>query len=212
MSKELNKTSFHIIGGHATLNAIMKSFGSVSTGLNNADFIIFMGGTDINSEIYGEMPHQKAQLPNLARDAYETAIYRSTPQQYRVGICRGAQLLHALNGGKLWQHVEHHVGTHDLKYMTENGLFRGYQVSSTHHQMMRGPFTDGIVWGFANKTRKRELVTGHAFLVGDDHWSDPEIVHYRKSQTLCFQPHPEMLAPKQTRELFLRCLVRMVET
>lgn len=208
----LRGTSFHILGGQKVLEAMLRSEGARPTGISKADFVIFMGGTDIDSELYGEQPHKKAQLPNIDRDRLEVAIYKATPSQFRIGICRGAQLLHVMNGGKLWQHVEHHLGNHPLMYETESGLKRNYDVSSTHHQMMQGPFKDGQVWAWANQTRKREFVNGRSFLVGDTHWSDPEVVAYKKTNTLCFQPHPEMMSPKTTRELFYRCLVRMVET
>lgn len=204
--------TFHIVGGQKVLEAMMKSEGAKPTGLGRADFIVFMGGTDIQSELYGEKPHPKAQMPNLERDRIETALYNATAGQFRVGICRGAQLLHVMNGGKLWQHIEGHTQNHPLMYETETGLRRSYVVSSTHHQMMRAPFPEGVVWGVANETRKRELTPGRVFLVGDKHWGDAEIVHYPKTNTLCFQPHPEMMTPKTTRELFYRCLVRMVET
>lgn len=209
---KLRGYSHHIVGGNRMLDAMLKHEGSKLTGLNNADFIIFMGGADISSTLYGEPPHYKAQPPNLERDRMEIALFKATPDQFRVGICRGAQLLHVLNGGKLWQHVEGHIGDHDLRYHSETGIVRSYNVSSTHHQMMRLPATSGEVWGWANKTTKRELVTGHTFLVGEAHWVDPEIIRYRHTNTLCFQPHPEHVKPKECRELFYRCLQRMVET
>lgn len=210
--KSLRSTTFHIVGGHKVLDAMMKSEGSRPTGLNNSDFIIFMGGTDINPEIYGEKPHTKTGLANFDRDRIEVALYKSTPKQFRVGICRGAQLLHALNGGTLWQHVEGHIGNHELSYTTETGVTRTYKVSSTHHQMMRKGGATGEVWGVANQTKVRQLVSGGSFAMAKDHWSDLEIVRYKATNTLCFQPHPEIMSPRETRELFYRCLSRMVET
>lgn len=212
MGKLLNGLSFSILGGNKVLQAMMQSQGAVATGISRADFVIFMGGADISSTLYNEPPHHHTQSPNLDRDRTEIAIFKTTPTQFRVGICRGAQLLHVLNGGKLWQHTEGHGKTHELRYTSEKDITRVYTVSSTHHQMMRMPAIDGKVWGTANETTHRQLVTGADFAMSDCHWSDPEIVHYPKTLSLCFQPHPEHLHPKDTRELFYRCLRRMIET
>lgn len=210
--KTLKETSYHIVGGHRVLDAMMKSEGSRPTGLNTADFIIFMGGTDISPDLYDEPPHVRTQPPNRDRDRIEIALYKSTPTQYRVGVCRGAQLLHVLNGGSLWQHVEGHLGPHDLHYVSEVGIVRTYQVSSTHHQMMKLRGQDMEIWATADKTTHRELHNGAGFSMNAGHWTDAEVLRYRKTNTLCFQPHPEFISPRETRELFYRCLTRMVET
>jgi GMP synthase-like glutamine amidotransferase len=208
----LKGMTFHILGGQRVLEAMMKSQGARSTGLNNADFVIFMGGVDVNPELYGEEPHPKTQPPNHERDRIETAVFKSTPNQFRVGICRGAQLLHVLNGGRLWQHVEGHTSSHVVHYETEKSIRRAYNVSSTHHQMMKLPTTSGVVWAWADETRQRELPKGGRFLIGPNHWTDPEVVYYPKTQSLCFQPHPEHFQPKDSRDLFFRCLARAVES
>lgn len=191
---------------------MMEGRGAKPSGLNSADFVIFMGGVDINPKIYGEVAHPRTQRPDDERDRAEYAIYKSTPKQFHIGICRGAQLLHVFNGGCLWQDVGGHTRTHPLDYQSEKGIHRTYNVSSTHHQMMRMPVKDGQVWGTANETRERTMVTGATFLMGDKHWSDLEIVYYPKSSSLCFQPHPEHIREKETREVFYRCIIRMMET
>jgi GMP synthase-like glutamine amidotransferase len=207
----LRGLTHHIVGGQRTLDAMLRHEGARPTGLDKADLIIFMGGADISSTLYGEPPHHRAQPPNLERDRMEIALYKATPKQFRIGICRGAQLLHVLNGGKLWQHVEGHGQIHPIQYHLETGLIRAYQVSSTHHQMMRLPADAGQVWAWGNQTTSRELPNGGSFLVGTDHWTDPEIIAYPKTATLCFQPHPEHFQPRDTRTLFYRCINRLIE-
>lgn len=211
----LKGLSFHILGGQRVLQAMMVQQGARPTGLTNADFIMFMGGTDVDPALYGEKAHPRTQFPNHERDKIEVALYRATPNQFRVGICRGAQLLHVLNGGSLWQHVEGHAaGPHDIKYMTEKGVARAYTVSSTHHQMIKLPVekNGGEVWAWADQTRERSLPSGGSFRCGPEHWSDPEVVFYKNTLSLCFQPHPEHFQPKDSRDLFYRCLARAVET
>jgi GMP synthase-like glutamine amidotransferase len=193
---------------------MLRREGAEPHGLSRSDFIIFMGGTDVDPGLYGEPTHPRTMRPNKERDRIEAAIYCSTPDQYRIGICRGAQLLHILNGGKLWQHVENHLGPHDVLYTTEKGVSRVYHVSSTHHQMMRlGDETHARaeIWAWADQTRRREFHNAQAFPLAQGHYSDPEVVRYKDTNTLCFQPHPEQLNPRDTLELFVRCLTRMVE-
>lgn len=206
----LRGTTFFIIGGNRMLAAMMENQGSKPSGLAKADFLIFMGGTDIDSQLYGERRSTYAQLPNFERDKAECNLFLACKGAFKIGICRGAQLLHVLNGGKLWQHVENHGNSHEVLYTNEFGLARAYNVSSTHHQMMRLPAKDGEIWATANQTRSRQLVTGTVFPVGDNHWCDPEIIYYKKTSSLCFQAHPEYLTPKETRELFFRCVTRMI--
>jgi gamma-glutamyl-gamma-aminobutyrate hydrolase PuuD len=214
--KRLKDFTYHILGGHKTFDIMLKREGATPTGIAHADFIFFMGGADVNSQLYGEKPHPRAQQYNDERDRIEANIYRSTYGQFRVGICRGAQLLHVLNGGRLWQHVQGHLGHHGVKYQSENGIVRLYEVSSTHHQMMRpgGDQKAGSyeVWAVADQTRVRELWNGVNFAMIEGHWNDLEIVRYKDTNTLCFQPHPEMINPRSTWELFTRCLFRLVET
>jgi gamma-glutamyl-gamma-aminobutyrate hydrolase PuuD len=101
-----------------------------------SDIVVFGGGADIQPEIYGETSVY-AYNPNKDKDAYETALFRQTrATHYHLGICRGSQLLWALNGGKLWQDISGHAlaGTHGINLA--NGQ-RIEGVTSTHHQAAR---------------------------------------------------------------------------
>ena len=189
-ANHLRGLTFHVVGGNAAITRLLVANSAEEAGMDRADIVIFQGGEDINPALYGEKPHPECGNPNDRRDAVELAIYEALDKaQYRVGICRGAQFLNVMNGGKLWQHIQGHGATHELLYKNEKGVNRAYLVSSTHHQMMRiGSGAD--IWGEANQTRTRQFPEGASVNLSDKHWSDPEIVFYKKTGSLCFQPHP----------------------
>lgn len=104
----------------------------------SAQVIVFVGGADVNPALYGEDPHPFTNY-SVERDLrsihlHNTAASLNLPM---VGICRGAQFLTVMQGGKLIQHIENHAikGTHWIVpvggFITEE-----FEVSSTHHQAM----------------------------------------------------------------------------
>lgn len=106
-------------------------------GVEDADLVVFTGGTDINPGLYSQQPIEEVKFFDRERDTFEEAIFnecvkRSIPM---YGICRGAQFLHAMNGGELWQDVNNHAGpAHDIYDIDED-----YTVLATslHHQMLK---------------------------------------------------------------------------
>lgn len=157
------------------------------------DLIIFAGGTDVNPEYYGEKRGSRTSRPDYRRDHYESMVFKSFPKNPKLGICRGAQLLNVLNGGKLIQDVSHHCQNH-LIHLTDG---RKVTVTSTHHQMML-PALKGELLAWA-------LGQSDYYLDGDDidSWGmglhldslgvtkEPEIVWYPQTKSLCIQGHPE---------------------
>lgn len=151
----------------------------------NVAAVILTGGPDIDPAIYGRTPHKRTQQPDKQRDLREQAIFSicKTHRIPMIGICRGAQLLNALNGGKTIQHVENHTVDHQ---MVRAGPYEFddipsvFSVTSTHHQMMvMGE--DAQLLGYTINTAFR---TGQV---------EPEVISYPKTKSLCFQYHPEMM-------------------
>lgn len=104
--------------------------------VSDADVVVFAGGADINPALYGQ---EKLDVTwfNQARDDREVEAYRLAREQDKpmFGICRGAQFLHAMNGGELWQDVSGHGGgSHYIVDLDED-----VRVLSTsiHHQMLK---------------------------------------------------------------------------
>lgn len=157
--------------------------------VKEADLICFTGGADVDPVYYGEerLPQTHS---NSARDAEESIVYAQALelQKAMVGICRGAQFLNVMNGGKLWQDVGQHAGrNHSVVHMPTGET--KLNMTSTHHQQMR-PGKDGIVLALAEesfyKKAEKESISRTA-----TERDDVEVMWYPDSLCLCFQPHPE---------------------
>lgn len=169
-----------------------KEFEEVTTP-STADLVVFNGGDDIGTSIYGEKPVMSGvPLEISRRDQREMALFDACIDQgvFMLGICRGAQLLNCLNGGSLWQHVDGHTSNHDMFEVKTGQIL---YTTSTHHQQMRAgkgaeiiavantstvKHCDGLTKGF---TKHGDRATG----------DDLEVVFYPKTRTLCIQGHPE---------------------
>lgn len=153
----------------------------------SVNLIQFTGGEDVDPSYYQETKHPRT-YSNPKRDATEAAVFHEWKGVVPMaGICRGAQFLNVMNGGKMWQHVNNHaLGTTHLAYCN---LQKAYiEVTSTHHQMMR-PAENANVLMVAHRATQRETAT--ALVEGYE--EDIEAVLYTLTHSLCFQPHPEYL-------------------
>jgi gamma-glutamyl-gamma-aminobutyrate hydrolase PuuD len=108
--------------------------------------LLLPGGTDIEPAMYGAALDERTQEPDLPRDALEKkllqdALARNLPV---FAICRGQQLLNAVLGGTLTQHIENHSAPeaydwHKVKIVSGSRLASilqatEYSVNSSHHQ------------------------------------------------------------------------------
>lgn len=150
--------------------------------------LILHGGADITPSFYGEkVSRADAAYYPSARDRVEKEITEKAIEMGIpiLGICRGAQLLCALGGGKLFQHVDcHQSGSHSLIYNGET-----IRTNSVHHQMMI-PTDDMEILGYTpcmSPWKWREV--GQVKDEGDE----PEIVYFPNMKALGVQGHPEWL-------------------
>lgn len=180
-------------GGDQGMTALMEGWGMVAVDdPMDADIVVFNGGADIGTEIYGERPAM-AGIPGVksARDRVEVELYAKVIKagKFVLGICRGSQLLNCLNGGTLWQHVDKHGREHRMIDVRTGKM---YHVTSTHHQQMRPNLKAGQLIGVAyESTIKYAEGICEVFDRPKDTEADTEIVWYPKSRTLCVQGHPE---------------------
>lgn len=177
--------------------------------VNAIDLILFTGGADVDPDQYEE-PIGKYTSINKERDAKEIDIFYKFRHIPKLGICRGAQLLTVLAGGKLIQHVEGHGEKHYISIKD----FGDYMIPSTHHQMMypyelnRKNF-ELKAWSsnFRSTTyldgNNKEIETPIDFL-------EPEIVEYPSIKALCIQGHPET-GDKDIKEITLYLLSLFLE-
>ena len=175
---------------------------------DDAYTLVWTGGADIDPQLYGETPINETGRPNNKRDAEEMEFFHDYAHKFKVGICRGAQFLNVMNGGRLVQHVNNHGRTH-LVFTPDHPL--GVPCTSTHHQLMV-PSTEKnkrpqmLGWAFEASLFKQPFRSTKIKnfsgipdnpLGSENRFSrDPEILWYPLTRSFCFQPHPEYhLAP-----------------
>lgn len=163
----------------------------VTEDIHEADVIQFTGGADVHPKHYREDLHPKS-FTQEGRDRMEITVFHEAVALGKpmVGICRGAQLLNVLGGGRLYQDVNHHAifGKHPAIDLVTNERI---DVTSTHHQMMRpGRYGKVFLVTHALATLKESMVNGIITDCSDDK-VDVEGVYYPKIKALCIQGHPE---------------------
>ena len=166
---------------------------------NKLDLIVFTGGSDINPALYGEEREVYTDRPDIERDSFEKNLFEICKELHipMVGICRGAQLLCALNGGKLYQNVSYHRSTHPL-YTRRNSdcEHRVFDVSSTHHQMMRPNWKDAYLLAWAQQNSFK------------DDRPEPEVVWWPGTNSLAVQYHPEFMSETSAGFVYFTDLVK----
>jgi gamma-glutamyl-gamma-aminobutyrate hydrolase PuuD len=177
--------------------------------LDGASALLLWGGEDISPSIYGQHrpkigysgPEKMSVRDETEVSLAKEAIRLNIPI---IGICRGAQLMCAVSGGSLFQHVTNHAGqTHECE--TDRGTT--IVSNSLHHQMMNLSKVDHyrIAW--------IEPGISHAYIGEDGPIAnplpyEPEIVYIPKTKALCIQGHPEFMDEKNP---FVKYCLELVE-
>ena len=152
--------------------------------------VIFTGGADVTPSFYGEEANHRTYNVKQ-RDAVERAVFQKALKQKKniAGICRGAQFICAMSGGKLVQHVNNHGGYHNVR--TDDG--RLINVSSVHHQMqLPPPDAVPIAWAEPKRSTCYEGPPGVNYTPDREH----DVVWYPKTNALGMQYHPEFMDQK----------------
>lgn len=199
-----------IIDSSFQYNKLFKDAGfELVDDITQADLLCFTGGADVSPHLYGDKKHpQTGNSP--FRDAQEQTWFNRAKAAGipMVGICRGGQFLNVMSGGRMYQDVEEHCGDHEiLDLLTGEHVL----VSSTHHQMIM-PSPKGLLVASSTLLGKREWYEGEVFKK-DVSKEDIEVVFYKHTKCLCFQPHPEFNAPQYVgmKEYFFKCLERYLD-
>lgn len=190
--------------------------GTLVSSMKNANLLILTGGSDISTELYSEKDTQGSVGKNIKRDLEEVmlagyAIKNNIPI---LGICRGAQMLCVLAGGKLIQDMTHH---HEHKITIFNN--KAYDcseneisVNSLHHQLQY-PFNikekNDYMMIAAAYTNLGVVDTGDSNdinLATLKRKGEPEIVYYKKLNGLGIQFHPEMLYNRSVDHVAIKFL------
>lgn len=154
----------------------------------SADIVVFGGGVDVNPILYNENRHPYTSTHSRRDEEdiklYELCLSEGIPM---LGICRGAQFLHVMNGGKLYQDIDGHQGPHAMWDVINRAPIG--RVSSVHHQSVRKVAGDGmevLADTRISKTRwlnDKDKEEGTGF--------DIEAFFYPDTCCLGFQGHPE---------------------
>ena len=174
----------------SSVDMFVKAGCTIIEEVKDADLVCFLGGEDINPVLYGEDPLRGTHF-NTARDeremeTYGTALTNKIPM---MGICRGMQFIHALNGGKLYQDVDNHCRPHMIE-----DVFSGQTImsSSMHHQMCIFDDTlDMFAIAYAVEKTASRYQTQLVVLQDSKH-RDLEAAVYPESLCIAFQGHPEL--------------------
>lgn len=155
----------------------------------DADLVVFTGGPDVDPLMYGEVKHPSTRC-DLIRDKADTELYGLCLEEGipMLGICRGAQFLHVMNGGKLYQEVDNHYKEHTMWDMKNKRVVK--PISSVHHQMCVDNRDGGMEiiahTGGLSKERWRNNVDKET-----NGNLDIEAFFYRATCCIGIQGHPE---------------------
>lgn len=166
--------------------------------------LILHGGADISPSLYNKKaaPWTHADDYPSPRDKAEVALaQRAIALNIPIfGICRGAQLLTALAGGTLVQHVNGHAGGKHTITTKDNQLLT---TTSAHHQMCN-PFNiehDLLAW---STLQRSDCYFGEEGQEEIQMPVEPEVIHYPQIRGLAIQGHPEWMS--ETSQFVQYCL------
>ena len=193
--------------GYTTESNWIRPLGfEITHNLEDADVVVFGGGKDVDPGFYNEKVGPRTDSPS-SRDKEERLDFlrvqelRAEGKKVKtVGICRGGQLICALSNGKLIQDVSNHCGRHSIITINKEELL----VNSIHHQMMY-PYNlnenDYTVIATVAKNRSSHYTNGFSKPVWlPEDFLEPEIIHFKNTDALAIQFHPEMMFRSQEYE------------
>jgi putative glutamine amidotransferase len=180
--------------------------------LRAGDAIVVWGGGDISPSLYGKgrSSHGGGGLQPSQRDAIEWAMMQRAKELGCpiIGVCRGGQMLTALEGGHLIQHVNGHGGWGHEVSVQSGEQFR---VNSIHHQMMVPP-KNGVFQMIAVSAVNQSDV----YMDVDENGADikvemeiePEFIYYPERKGFAIQWHPEGMPQNSTANRFIKEFLR----
>lgn len=164
----------------------------VSRGWKDCNALVIWGGEDISTSLYGEQVNGAHSRETLSRrDTVELAACKSAIAAGIpiVGVCRGAQLVCALAGGRLIQDVSGHAG---YNHAMETNDGRIITTNSLHHQMMYPYEIEHELIAWATPKRSKHYRSDYQSACDDmENQPEPEVVWFPTIKALAIQGHPE---------------------
>jgi hypothetical protein len=167
--------------------------------LDECEFACFVDQEPaVSPFLYGQKRSKLGRESNYKLDMKETRLFRSfDPDIVKIGIGRGAEFLNVMNGGSLYQKVDgHYGGFHMVRVFYDEELSyikgrRAFMTRTNHYEMMMpSKVLPCIVIGSASNCTFKYIentkidVDNQAGM----HFSDPEMLYYYDSNSLCIQP------------------------
>lgn len=157
-----------------------------------ADVLMLTGGSDINPEYYGQKPHPSTHYGEYRDKAEHKLIQQALDRSQPIlGICRGAEWLAIVAGGKLFQDVSHHQYGHGIKW---GKIDFTIHATSIHHQMcdLREvkdakilAYADGLSNCYEGEIQGVDVIPPHSY-------KEPEVFTIESIKGFGIQGHPEM--------------------
>lgn len=198
----MSKT-FHVIGRDSSVSSTFsRRLGMKETDFEDAEVVIFTGGEDVSPSWYKEERLVGTYCNDKRDDMEVQAFWEARSDKMIIGICRGAQLIHVMEDGKLWQDVSGHSigGAEHPAFDMVTG--QAVHVTSCHHQMMRvdnaaDPMNEFQIVCIAAESNKRKAAGIVSATSGPGKFfrNDIEVLWYPKINALCYQGHPEWHGP-----------------
>lgn len=172
-----------------------------------ADLVVFVGGSDVNPALYGAQRHETTYFDS-AQDEQDMKLFKTCYDLGipMLGVCRGAQFLHVMHGGKLYQDVDNHVGAHTMYDVRKKKII--HNVSSVHHQMCIANQEGGMELLGDNSGAETRWLDPEKCVVG--HRMDVEAYFYRDTCTIGIQGHPEYKGYSQFSQWAYEVLLELV--
>lgn len=163
---------------------------SKSSDFDSSNIVILPGGSDISPRLYNS-DNIACGYINKDLDYKQWTLLGKAHEEgkFIIGICRGAQMITAYNGGKLIQDVTGHFGKHNITF--KDG--RECKVTSCHHQMC---------YPFELNKDDYDILAWSTIRLSEHYFSDglgnppcePEVIWYPKTKMLAIQGHPEWMS------------------
>ena len=184
----------HVTNNDGSVKHLFELWGwRITEDWEKADVVCFSGGADISPSIYNHPTH-KSVWGNSPRDRVEVDLYNKCREVDKpiAGICRGLQLLNAMEGGYLYQNITGHFRTHPVK-VKSSPMFE-VEVSSIHHQMVEPNWEreDLLILLEADEQIERTSWNGEEW-VTEMGGSEIEGLFYGDSKCMGVQGHPEYM-------------------
>lgn len=205
-----------VVGSSMYAKSIKSIFAEVTNNINKFlrspnlfSMVLFTGGEDVSPHLYGDKSPLFYCVSSAERDKTEVDLWKHAMNNKikMTGICRGAQFLNVMAGGKLLHHLHgHNMKNHNFASSRSN-FDKSITVNSLHHQMIIPP-KDGFIIGWSPEKLSSDVYIGYHDK--DVNWPGPEVeaVLIPSTRSCGVQYHPEMMEEDSEGYKFYHNMIR----